>query len=132
MTSFDTEIGMRLDKWLWAARFYKTRALAQKQIELGRVLVNGNRVKNSKSVQIGDEITISLNHLPYKLIVQALNHQRRPAAEARQLYQEDERIASEREQLLALRKAEHISGIQTDARPTKKARRELDRFKSSW
>ena len=60
---------MRLDKWLWCARFFKTRALAQKHIELGRVLVNGNKVKNSKIIQLGDIIDLTLNSLPYRVKV---------------------------------------------------------------
>ena len=60
---------MRLDKWLWAARFFKTRALAQKHIELGRVLVNGSKVKNSKNISAGDTIDMTLNSLPYKFKV---------------------------------------------------------------
>ena len=58
---------MRLDKWLWAARFFKTRALAQKHIELGRVQVNGAKVKNSKNISAGDIIDLTLNSLPYKI-----------------------------------------------------------------
>ena len=75
---------MRLDKWLWAARFFKTRGMAQKHIELGRVLVNGAKVKNSKNIEPGDTIDLTLNSLPYKITVLALNHQRstRPAASA--------------------------------------------------
>ena len=60
---------MRLDKWLWAARFFKTRALAQKHIELGRVQVNGAKVKNSKNISAGDIIDLTLNSLPYKIKV---------------------------------------------------------------
>ena len=64
---------MRLDKWLWAARFFKTRALAQKQIELGRIKVNNERVKNSKYISVGDKVHLTLNSLPYLLTVLALN-----------------------------------------------------------
>ena len=87
---------MRLDKWLWAARFFKTRALAQKHIELGRILVNGMKVKNSKNITVGDTIDLTLNSLPYKIKVAALNHQRRPAPEARLLYAEDMDTAARR------------------------------------
>ena len=85
---------MRLDKWLWAARFFKTRGMAQKHIELGRVLVNGAKVKNSKNIEPGDTIDLTLNSLPYKITVLALNHQRRPAPEARALYAEDSATAA--------------------------------------
>ena len=99
---------MRLDKWLWAARFFKTRALAQRHIELGRVQVNGAKVKNSKNISAGDIIDITLNSLPYKLKVLALNHQRRPAPEARQLYNEDEKTVQQREEQKLLDQASRI------------------------
>ena len=121
---------MRLDKWLWAARFFKTRALAQKHIELGRVMVNGQKVKNSKQIQIGDELELTLNALPYKLTVMALNHQRRPAPEARMLYQEDEVVVVKRAEIRLMKQAaqeNHPYG-----RPTKKDRRALNQLKHDW
>lgn len=124
--------GMRLDKWLWAARFFKTRALAQKHIELGRVQVNGARVKNSKTIQSGDQIDLVLNSLPYKLTVLQLNHMRRPASEARQLYQEDAETAARREAQKALDQASRISAAYPDGRPTKRDRRALDKIKHNW
>ena len=123
---------MRLDKWLWAARFFKTRALAQKHIELGRVLVNGAKVKNSKNIQVGDSIDLTLNSLPYKIEVQQLNHMRRPASEARLLYNEDESVATKRAELKALKQASQISAAYPDGRPTKRDRRALDKVKRHW
>ncbi len=123
---------MRLDKWLWAARFFKTRALAQRQIELGRILVNGARVKNSKQIQIGDTLTLTLNALPFKLDILSLSQQRRPAAEVQLWYKEDETVVAQRIEVLALNKAMRDSGIHTDERPTKKDRREIDRLKNNW
>lgn len=124
---------MRLDKWLWAARFFKTRALAQKHIELGRILVNGMKVKNSKNITVGDTIDLTLNSLPYKIKVTALNHQRRPAPEARLLYAEDMDTATRREQQRLLDQASRISAAYPDGRPTKRDRRQLDRMKrESW
>ncbi|PIT39474.1 RNA-binding protein [Snodgrassella alvi] len=123
---------MRLDKWLWAARFFKTRALAQKHIELGRVLVNGTKVKNSKNIQVGDSIDLTLNSLPYKIEVQQLNHMRRPAFEARLLYSEDESVATKRAELKALKQASQISAAYPDGRPTKRDRRALDKVKRHW
>lgn len=123
---------MRLDKWLWAARFFKTRALAQKHIELGRVLVNGAKVKNSKNIQVGDSIDLTLNSLPYKIEVQQLNHMRRPASEARLLYIEDESVATKRAELKALKQASQISAAYPDGRPTKRDRRALDKVKRHW
>lgn len=124
---------MRLDKWLWAARFFKTRGLAQKHIELGRVQVNGTKVKNSKYIIVGDEINLTLNSLPYKLKVLALNHQRRPASEAKLLYQEDEKVSQQREEQKLLDKASKITAAYPDGRPTKRDRRQLDKMKrNSW
>ncbi|WP_180296510.1 RNA-binding S4 domain-containing protein [Snodgrassella alvi] len=123
---------MRLDKWLWAARFFKTRALAQKHIELGRVQVNGAKVKNSKNIQIGDIIDLTLNSLPYRIQVQQLNQMRRPAPEARLLYSEDSTIAAKRAELKALNQASKISAAYPDGRPTKRDRRALDKVKRQW
>ncbi|MFV2029642.1 RNA-binding S4 domain-containing protein [Neisseria sp. S1] len=123
---------MRLDKWLWAARFFKTRALAQKHIELGRIQVNGAKIKNSKSINVGDTIDLTLNSLPYKIKVLALNHQRRPASEARLLYEEDENTALKREQQKLLDQASRISAAYPEGRPTKRDRRQLDKIKRDW
>ena len=124
---------MRLDKWLWATRFFKTRSLASKQIELGRVSVNGVKAKTSKYIQIGDVIDLTLNTLPYHLTVLALNEQRRPAPEARLLYQEDEHIAKQRETQKLMDQACRITAVYPDGRPTKRDRRQLDKMKrDSW
>lgn len=120
---------MRLDKWLWAARFFKTRGLAQKHIELGRVQVNGVKIKNSKYIVVGDTIDLTLNALPYKLLVLALNHQRRPAPEARLLYREDEATTIKREAQKQLDQASRITAAYPDGRPTKRDRRQLDKMK---
>lgn len=120
---------MRLDKWLWAARFFKTRALAQKHIELGRIQVNGSKVKNSKSVCIGDIIELTLDSLPYKIKVKGLNHQRRPAPEARLLYEEDAKTAALREERKQLDRFSRITSAYPDGRPTKRDRRQLDKMK---
>ncbi|WP_369588997.1 RNA-binding S4 domain-containing protein [Kingella oralis] len=124
---------MRLDKWLWAARFFKTRSLAQKQIELNRVSVNGAKAKTSKYIVVGDVIDLTLNSLPYKLTVLALNEQRRPAPEARLLYQEDEATAQNREAQKLLDQASRITAAYPYGRPTKRDRRQLDKMKrDSW
>lgn len=120
---------MRLDKWLWAARFFKTRSLASKHIELGRVSVNGVKTKTSKYIVVGDVIDLTLNSLPYKLTVLALNHQRRPAPEARALYQEDSDTIAKREAQKAIEQASRITAAYPDGRPTKRDRRQLDRVK---
>ncbi|ENS7349381.1 RNA-binding S4 domain-containing protein [Neisseria gonorrhoeae] len=120
---------MRLDKWLWAARFFKTRSLAQKHIELGRVQVNGSKVKNSKTIDIGDIIDLTLNSLPHKIKVKGLNHQRRPAPEARLLYEEDAKTAALREECKQFDQFSRITSAHPDGRPTKRDRRQLDRLK---
>lgn len=132
MKSSETDTAMRLDKWLWAARFFKTRALAQKHIELGRVMVNGQKVKNSKYISVGDKVHLTLNSLPHLLTVLALNHQRRPAPEARTLYEEDAKVAQEREQQKLLDQASRVTAAYPDGRPTKRDRRELDKVKRQW
>ena len=129
MKSSETDSAMRLDKWLWAARFFKTRALAQKHIELGRVLVNGAKVKISIFIFSGYTVYITLNSLPYKINVLALNHQRRPAPEARKLYEEDMQTAQLREQQKLLDQASRISAAYPDGRPTKRDRRQIDKVK---
>lgn len=123
---------MRLDKWLWAARFFKTRALAQKHIELGRVLVNDNKVKNSKNIVTGDKIRLTLNSLPYLITVKALNHQRRPAPEARMLYDEDAAVAGQRERQKLLDQAARAGAAYPEGRPTKRDRRQIDKIKRQW
>lgn len=123
---------MRLDKWLWAARFFKTRALAQKHIELGRILVNGSKVKNSKNITIGDTIHLTLNSLPYLIKVKALNHQRRPAPEARLLYEEDTNVAKAREEQKLLNQAGRSGSVYPEGRPTKRDRRQIDKIKRQW
>ncbi|MFC3874039.1 RNA-binding S4 domain-containing protein [Neisseria musculi] len=120
---------MRLDKWLWAARFFKTRALAQKHIELGRVQVNGAKVKNSKNISAGDTVDLTLNSLPYKIRVLSLNHQRRPAPEARMLYEEDQETACRRQEQKLLDQASRASAAYPDGRPTKRDRRQIDKIK---
>ncbi|WP_373747421.1 RNA-binding S4 domain-containing protein [Neisseria dentiae] len=129
MNNAHDKAAMRLDKWLWAARFFKTRALAQKHIELGRVQVNGAKVKNSKNISAGDMVDLTLNSLPYKIKVLALNHQRRPAPEARMLYEEDQETARRREEQKLLDQASRVSAAYPDGRPTKRDRRQIDKIK---
>lgn len=125
----ENEHTMRLDKWLWAARFFKTRSLASKHIELGRVSVNGVKTKTSKYISVGDIVDLTLNSLPYKLKIVALNHQRRPAPEARSLYEEDAHTVAQREAQKLLDQASRISAAYPDGRPTKRDRRQLDKMK---
>jgi ribosome-associated heat shock protein Hsp15 len=123
---------VRLDKWLWAARFFKTRQLAHEALDLGRVLVNGERAKSSRLARVGDRLLIRLNQLEYHIEVRVLSGQRRPAVEARTLYDESAESVTAREARQALLGAERASFPHGDGRPTKKARREIQRFKGSF
>jgi ribosome-associated heat shock protein Hsp15 len=119
---------LRLDKWLWAARFFKTRSLASAAIDGGKVRLNGNHVKPAKEVGVGDQIDISLVEQQWRLTVRALNAQRRPAPEARQLYEETAESLTRRQQVIELRKLAPPPGAGLKGRPTKRAGRQIRRF----
>ncbi|MBP0049601.1 ribosome-associated heat shock protein Hsp15 [Marinobacterium sp. AK62] len=120
---------VRLDKWLWAARFYKTRALAKQMIEGGKVHYEGQRTKCSKAVEVGALIRLRQGYEEKTVEVLALSDQRRGAAEAQQLYRETEESIRAREARALARKTQ---GSAPDHRPDKKSRRELLRIKGSW
>lgn len=120
---------VRLDKWLWAARFYKTRSLAKAMIEGGKVHYNGQRAKTSKIVEIGAVIKLRQGNDEKEVEVLALSDQRRGAPEAQRLYQETEKSIAEREKLAFARKANALSMPHPDRRPNKKERRDLIKFK---
>jgi len=121
--------GVRLDKWLWAARFYKTRALAKEMIEGGKVHYDGHRAKCSKLVELGALIRLRQGYEEKTVEVLMLSDQRRGAAEAQKLYRETEDSIRAREQRALERKTQ---GSAPDHRPNKKSRRELLRIKGSW
>ncbi|WP_421682623.1 ribosome-associated heat shock protein Hsp15 [Stutzerimonas urumqiensis] len=120
---------VRLDKWLWAARFYKTRALAKAAIEGGKVQMRGERCKPGKEPRVGDELTLRTGYDERTVVVRALSGVRRGAPEAQALYEETADSIARREQAAALRKAGAL-GLATDGRPSKKQRRDLHRFRS--
>lgn len=120
---------VRLDKWLWAARFYKTRALAKAAIESGKVHFRGERCKPGKEPKIGDEYQLRTGFDERTVVVLALSDVRRGAPEAQRLYAETEESIARREQAAALRKAGAL-GVSTDGKPTKKQRRQLFQFRS--
>ena len=120
---------IRLDKWLWAARFYKTRALAKEMVEGGKVHYNGQRTKCSKFVELGAQLQIRQGNAEKTIEVLALSDQRRGAPEAQLLYRETQESIDKRE-LEALQRKQLGSG--PDHRPNKKSRRELLRVKGSW
>lgn len=119
---------VRLDKWLWAARFYKTRALAKEAIEGGKVHCRGERCKPGKEPRIGDEYVIRTGFEERTVRVLALSMVRRGAPEAQLLYEETPDSRQHREAAAELRKAGAL-GLQTDGRPSKKQRRQLQQFR---
>lgn len=121
--------GMRLDKWLWAARFYKTRAIAAEAVEGGKVEVNGRSVKRSREVRVGDELRIRQPPFEHRIAVRGLNEQRRPAAEAALLYEETTESRTARETLATQLRAEREIFTPAKGRPTKRDRRDLERWK---
>lgn len=121
---------VRLDKWLWAARFFKTRSLAKQAIERGHVRHDGNACKVSKDVTVGLQLQVRQGNTEIELIVTALSDQRGPAPTARLLYEETAASRERRERLALKRRLAHDTV--PDERPTKKQRRELARFKQSW
>lgn len=118
----------RLDKWLWAARFYKTRGLAVEAISGGKVHVNGQRVKPSRTVRIEYTLTISKPPYEFEVIIQGLNLQRRPASEAEQLYEETPQSRDKRELLREQIKNEPLGFRQQKGRPSKRDRRNIIKF----
>jgi len=120
---------IRLDKWLWAARFYKTRSLAKEAIEGGKVHYNGQRSKPGKVVETGAKLTLRLGWQEKVVIVDALSDKRRGAPEAQKLYHETEDSMKRREELAWQRKTMQAAQLPPARRPTKKARRDIRRFR---
>ena len=121
---------MRVDKWLWAARFYKTRSLAQQAIAAGRVKLNDARIKPAHELKAGDALAIRVGDFEWQITVKALSDKRGPADVARQLYQESEASRAERERRQDLRRwgAEPANALK--GRPTKRDRRRIEDFTS--
>lgn len=119
---------MRLDKWLWAARFFKTRSLATQAIDHGRVKLNGERVKPAREVKPGDRLEVHLNEVAWTLTVRALSMQRGPAPVAQALYEEDPASVARRQQQISERKLASNPAAAIKGRPTKRDRRQIHRF----
>ena len=119
---------MRIDKWLWAARFFKTRSLAQQAIVAGRVKLNDERVKPSHEVKVADSVLVRAGEYDWKLTVRALSETRGPAVQARLLYEESAASIAERARRQDMRRygAEPASAMK--GRPTKKDRRDLEEW----
>ncbi len=119
---------VRIDKWLWAARFFKTRSLAKTAIDGGKVRLNGDRVKASKEIEVGMLLTIRQGWDDKEVKVIALSEQRRGAPEAQKLYEETQSSIEKRTQRAIERKTQGPA-IRTSSRPTGRDRRKLDRIK---
>ncbi|HBZ30339.1 MAG TPA: RNA-binding S4 domain-containing protein [Nitrosomonas nitrosa] len=128
MTKNDVE-KFRIDKWLHAARFFKTRSLAADAVERGKVQINGMRVKPSKTVATGDKLMIRIGPYQYEIEVLALSNKRSSATEAQKLYQETDESRKAREKLTEQIKVQSQQ-FYTKGRPTKRDRREIERFRN--
>jgi len=126
----ETDIKTRLDKWLWAARFFKTRQLAAEAINGGHVHLNEQRVKPSRVIQVGDNLKIHKTPFTFEITVSALSVRRGPAKEAQLLYQEHKESIQKREQLAEQRKLNAAQFPHAERRPDKRDRRRIIRFKN--
>ena len=127
MNRDNKDTSVRLDKWLWAARFFKTRTLAKSAIENGKVLIDGQKCKPSRTIGGNETLTIRRGDEVIEVVVVMLSEQRRGAPEAQKLYQETGESMARREQLAANRKALRDS-IPISVRPNKKQRRQIHKF----
>ncbi|MBA3343798.1 MAG: RNA-binding S4 domain-containing protein [Gemmatimonadales bacterium] len=125
----DEDTRVRLDKWLWAARFYKTRSLASEAIAGGKVQVNGDRAKRARPLQVGDEVRVRQGPYEHLVVVRQLSARRGSAALAAGLYEEKPESRAAREARALQMKSVHAAFIPERGRPTKKDRREIERLK---
>jgi len=123
------ESGIRLDKWLWAARFFKTRGLATEAISGGHVHLNGSRVKPSRAVKPGDTLTIRRGTEEFTVVVQGLSSRRGPAREAQLLYEESAASREQRERRAEEHRLRAADAPHPERRPDKRARRRIIRFR---
>jgi ribosome-associated heat shock protein Hsp15 len=124
---------LRIDKWLWAARFYKTRTLAVEEITRGRIEVNGHEVKPAREVKVGDEVCVRRAAVVHTVIVRGLSSMRGPAPVAQQLYEETPESIASREQAAEHRRyaPEPAHSIE-QGRPTKRNRRDIEQAQHGW
>jgi ribosome-associated heat shock protein Hsp15 len=122
---------LRLDKWLWAARFFKTRTLAAAAVAGGKVKLNGERVKAAKAIRPNDVLSIHIGPYEYVVRVRALSARRGPALQAAKLYEESESSQAARKELVTRLAAERRLVTPPKGRPSKKERRQIIRFKKS-
>lgn len=125
----ESEQGVRVDRWLWAARFFKTRSLAKTAVEGGKVHVDGQRIKPAKDIRIGQSVKINRGTSETTVVVAELSQHRGPAPVAQQLYNETQESIEQRELMSSRRRMER-AGLQVPStRPSKKERRDLRKFK---
>ena len=120
---------MRIDKWLWAARFFKTRSLAQAAVAGGKVKANGERVKAAKEIAPGDRLALRIGEFEWLITIRALSNQRGSAETARKLYEEDEASRAQRLAQVADRRAQASVWGERKGRPTKRERRQMERWR---
>jgi ribosome-associated heat shock protein Hsp15 len=124
-----TDDRVRIDKWLWAARFFKTRTMAAQAVAGGKVHANGARIKPARMVQPGDELRIRRGELEFSVIVKAVSEKRRPAREAQLLYEETEESIRQRQEILERKRLEAAGKMYGPMkRPDKRARRQIRSF----
>lgn len=116
---------LRIDKWLWAARFFKTRSLAAEAVGGGKVQVNGNRVKPARAIKVGDQLQVHKGGFEFSVTVLALSGRRGPASQAQTLYRESDDSIQRREALREQHRLAAASAPRPPSRPDKKARRQL-------
>ena len=133
MDEIDVNEPVRIDKWLWAARFFKTRGLAAEAVGGGKVEVNGDRAKPSRIVHVGDTISIRRGHYEWTIVVKEVTRLRGPASQAQKLYQETDESVRKRDAAIAQLKLERSPEFDAPGRPSKKDRRAMRRFtKRGW
>ena len=124
----ETDKQVRLDKWLWAARFFKTRSLAAQAVNGGKVQVNGNRARSSRIVQVGDIVRVRRGEVEFTLTVLALSLYRRPAVEARLLYEESGQSIQLRQEAAQMRSLQAAGQTMPAKKPEKRDRRKIREF----
>ena len=117
---------MRIDKWLWAARFFKTRSLAQRAISASQVKLNDEKVKAAHDLKVGDSLVVRVGDYEWSLVVKVLSERRGPAVQARLLYEETAASRAERERRMDIRRFSPEPAATIKGRPTKRDRRKLD------
>lgn len=125
----DAPAAVRVDKWLWAARFFKTRAAAQRAVDGGKVKLNGERTRPAKELKTGDMLVIHVGTCEWVIRVARLSDKRGPAIVAHTLYAEDEASRVRRTEQAALRRVAADPGRERHGRPTKRERRQLERWR---